>query len=180
MVITEGIVTRFWSRVDKRGPDECWMWRGSVNKSNGYGAGYIGRTMNAHRVAYILTYGSIDPALDVCHTCDTPLCVNPAHLWAGTTKENMNDASRKGRMVIVLSPERVRELRLMHATGMYTYRDLTALFGVSLTTVRHHLKRGAASHVVTVVRDADGFYAVRDGAVVGTGSTAAEALAASA
>lgn len=46
-------VARFWSKVDKRGPDECWEWRG--NLSAGYGSfSALGKTMNAHRHAQIV------------------------------------------------------------------------------------------------------------------------------
>ena len=92
---------RFWSFVGRRGEKECWLWNGSLN-ANGYGqftwvtAGK--RTHIATRIAYRLVNGEIPPKMFVCHSCDNPRCVNPAHLWLGTAKDNMQDASKKGRI----------------------------------------------------------------------------------
>lgn len=88
---------RFWRSVEKAGPNECWLWGGYVG-SRGYG--FIKRdyrTLLAHRVSYETAYGPIDEGLSVCHRCDTPLCVNPAHLFLGTAQDNATDMCQKGR-----------------------------------------------------------------------------------
>jgi len=87
-------VLRFWSKV-QRG-DGCWLWRGYV--SGRYGRIKIaGKHRSAHRYAYELLVGSVPPGNVVCHHCDTPLCVNPDHLFLGTQLDNVRDCMAKGR-----------------------------------------------------------------------------------
>lgn len=90
------IEDRFWARVDKSDQDGCWMWKGSM--AGAYGKMSV-RCVNvgAHRISYELANGPIDPGLIILHSCDTPLCVNPAHLRAGTHKENTQDMLDRSR-----------------------------------------------------------------------------------
>lgn len=75
----------------------CWLWTAAWNKQ-GYGSFKIGRrTFAAHRVMYEELVGPIADGLFACHKCDTPACVNPAHIFLGTAQENMQDMIRKGR-----------------------------------------------------------------------------------
>lgn len=89
----------YWKHVDKRGPNECWNWTGARYGTNSaYGQFSIDKVRTgAHRASWILHNGPVAEGLDVCHTCDNPLCVNPAHLWLGTAKDNMHDKINKGR-----------------------------------------------------------------------------------
>lgn len=87
---------RFLAKVEKG--EDCWLWKGA-HSPKGYGHIQVdGRYEKAHRLAYRLYVGPIGEGLVVCHACDVPACVNPAHLWLGTTRENILDAKAKGRL----------------------------------------------------------------------------------
>ena len=80
----------------------CWLWAGAAT-GMGYGSVSIkidGRYFphTAHRVSFYLATGKDPGELDLCHRCDTTLCVNPSHLFIGTRKDNLRDAVSKGRM----------------------------------------------------------------------------------
>lgn len=88
---------RLLALADVRGPDECWVWQGSLNK-DGYGNfRYHGKTDKAHRASFIEHGGVLLPGQSVRHTCDNRPCINPAHLEAGSHQDNMLDRSLRGR-----------------------------------------------------------------------------------
>lgn len=80
---------RFWAKVDRRSPDECWAWLAS-RCSDGYGTFRVGeRIAGAHRVAYEMLVGPIPDGLELDHLCSLRECVNPAHLEPVTHAENV-------------------------------------------------------------------------------------------
>lgn len=89
---------RLWAKTDSsRGPYACWPCEGFRITGEYVHFWFHGRPVVAHRVAWILTFGLIPPKLQVCHACDNPPCVNPAHLFLGTQLDNMRDKVAKGR-----------------------------------------------------------------------------------
>lgn len=88
---------RFWSKVDKRGPDECWPWKAAISK-NGYGSfGLGGKPQTASRVAWLASYGRGAGKVMVLHKCDNRPCCNPAHLYLGDVRQNSKDMVERGR-----------------------------------------------------------------------------------
>lgn len=136
-------IARFWSKVDRNGPNGCWVWTGFCNKK-GYGHFSGTRTMYlAHRVSYYLTTGSQPGRLQVQHTCpdgrDNPSCVNPDHLMPGTSQGNMDRRNSLGRQAsgersgtAKLTPDKV--MLILEANGKST-RRLAKVHGVSHTAI---------------------------------------------
>ena len=91
-------IERFWNKVKLPAhPHDCWMWQG--NSSNTYGQHRVKDIIiGAHRFSYEHFVGTIPEGMHVCHSCDTPKCVNPQHLWVGTNLDNRHDMLNKGRM----------------------------------------------------------------------------------
>ena len=89
---------RFWAKIDRAGPDECWPWRASGVR--GRGRIWIdGRMVLAPRVAKAISDRAwTSDEFAACHSCDSPACCNPGHIWWGTAADNTRDASAKGRL----------------------------------------------------------------------------------
>lgn len=120
------LAEKFWPKVDKSGPNGCWIWTGALFSDTGRGEfGINGIVHLAHRVSWELTYGPIPESdaskygtLYVLHKCDNPPCVNPDHLFLGTGKENIHDMIHKGRSGNSnLKPDDVRDIRRRLAEG---------------------------------------------------------------
>lgn len=145
---------RFWAKVQKTGPEECWLWSASLN---GAGYGQIGRGSGelgmdgAHRVSWILHFGNIPEGSFVLHHCDVKTCVNPAHLFLGTHSDNMRDMDEKGRRVTPPRPDREEhnKAKLTDAQHLEIRADprpskrVAPEYGVHSATVRRH-RRGSA------------------------------------
>ena len=142
-VLIQDPIDRFWSKIRKLGPDDCWEWQAGKN-GTGYGWFHVTkrprRDVLAHRFSYELHFGTIPNGLYVCHKCDNRLCVNPAHFFLGTHEDNVRDMWKKGRGIgfaaakprpIKLNENAVREIR--RATG--TCREIGLKFGVAPGTV---------------------------------------------
>jgi hypothetical protein len=132
---------RFWIKVDRRGPDDCWPWL-AAKDGKGYGAFSFNRKRaTAHRVAFFFSHGHW-PVHDACHKCDNPACCNPAHLFDGTHQDNMDDMVAKRRHQHgernghrKLTEVQVLEIRRRYIPRKVTGRALAAELNVSHATV---------------------------------------------
>lgn len=155
---------RFWLLVYKRGPipdnkpcvGNCWIWLGHT-MTGGYGIyGKKKERIGAHRMAWIFTNGSIPSGMNICHKCDNKICVNPEHLFLGTTLDNVRDMIQKGRRVghrgetspsAKLTGVRVERIRNEYTRGGITCKELAKEYGVSISTIRSAIKGRTWKHV---------------------------------
>lgn len=141
---------RFWAKVDtSAGPDGCWVWLGFRDR-DGYGHFSVNRRMElSHRVSYRLANGEDLGPFKGCHSCDNPPCVNPKHIWKGTSLDNNRDIVAKNRHVSLpqkLTPEIVVQIRKLSAQGMPALR-IAPLFNISDRMVGKVVRRECWKHV---------------------------------
>ena len=153
-------IDRFLDKVDKSA--DCWIWKGATNRKVGthprpYGQMYLnGKLITAHRASYLLFIGEIPEGMYVCHKCDNTLCVNPEHLFAGTQKENMQDAVSKGRHYMQINPKDAPRKKLtdeivlmIRATkGILMPTALGRKLGVHPSTILHIRKGKSWKHLI--------------------------------
>ena len=156
---------RFWERVEKT--ETCWLWKGATfgNKKNPHPAFHFnGRNHYAYRIVWLYFLQRTIPQNHyLLHKCDTPLCVNPDHLFTGTQTDNMRDCASRGRYFLQRFPHKatihtarvacgelggnakltavqVKEIRALRAIGATT-SDLAKRYSVNVTTIRDIVSR---------------------------------------
>lgn len=145
---------RFFKKVEVKKDNQCWPWLCNTNgkygrfclKKNPAVSTYKNRKnsieIKAHKISYFLAFGVDAGQLDVCHSCDNPICVNPFHLFIGTRQDNLLDMCRKGRHVSnplrgtdnpdsKLTDAQVIEIRKRYASGELAQRPLALAYGVA-------------------------------------------------
>lgn len=144
------VAERFWAKVDKAG--DCWEWTGQRTK-DGYGSFWNGArrpgpsrspvTVLAHRWVYEHELGPIPQGHVVCHRCDNPGCVNPAHLFTGSQRDNVRDCIAKGRHRngrSTLTATQVAEVRSLYRGEYGDIVRLAAQFGVTKKLIQSEVR----------------------------------------
>jgi hypothetical protein len=152
--VTSSLRLRFEARVNRRGPQECWPWLGSMR--NGYGAiKHEHGVLGTHVVAFVIANGAVPDGLIVTHSCDNRACCNPSHLKAGTFADNVVEMNERRRITAPrgeethnakLTDELVRLIWAFRASGMSRYKIASAL-GINEWTVKGVLGRKTWRHV---------------------------------
>lgn len=143
--MTDVHIQRFWSRVQRSGPDDCWLWTGGTGSRLRYGRMRVGKLeAYAHRLSYEMHIGAIPEGFVVMHTCDVPQCVNPAHLSVGTHADNIADRDAKGRTARGFRSNRIPDRKLTAEEALFIFanqwvisrRKLARRFGVAYGTIQ--------------------------------------------
>lgn len=138
----EWLKENFMSFVKVNG--DCWDWLGPKEVFWGYGRIVLsGKSTKAHRASFLIHKGEIPSGLQICHTCDRPICVNPDHLFAGTGKDNISDCVKKGRHAAQVNGPLYRkltdsdlvEIYKMSSSGMSNV-SISKLFNVLRSAIR--------------------------------------------
>lgn len=141
-MVDQRLVERFHQKYEVS-PSGCWLWTASC-AGKGYGQIKVPgerRQMYAHRLSYLIHKGEVPEGKQICHTCDVPKCVNPEHLFVGTSQDNHDDMKAKDRSThgilnkrAKLNEKMVRHIKVMLREGVPQQRVARA-FDISQTEV---------------------------------------------
>lgn len=155
MKIDPDLVARFNSKWAKDKKSDCFLWIGA-SLPKGYGIikrPGERRQYYAHRLAYMIHKGEIPDRVQVCHSCDNPSCVNPKHLFLGTSKDNHQDMKVKNRHLYgernteaKLTDRDVKEIRVMWVAGV-RQRKIGLAYGVCQGTISRIVLKKRWVHV---------------------------------
>jgi len=146
-------LSRLMLRVTKQ-PAGCWNLAGYL--SRGYPRFVLnGKRMSGHVASWILHRGSTEGKW-VLHKCiSNRRCVNPDHLYLGTSQDNSDDMVAQGHLrdqcgskndSAKLDEEKVRQMRAVpYFRGMYVH--YAKLYGVEISVVRRAIIGKTWSHV---------------------------------
>lgn len=156
LIQTPTVQERFWSKVAVDADAACWDWTRSTGTS-GYGQFMVvaGKLVRAHRVAWALINGPIPDGAVIRHTCDRPICCNPAHLLHGSQADNVRDAVERGRArggsvprpgelspTHKISTEQALDIRARRAANTASCAELAVEYGIH----RSQVSRIATGH----------------------------------
>jgi hypothetical protein len=130
----------------------CWDWTGSLDR---YGYGRFGMKacqwmVAAHRESYRMFVGPIPDGASILHSCDRPICVQPAHLSLGTHADNTREAMERGRLLVGTRQKAAKltedDVLWIRSSGL-SLRAMSEILGVSISNVSRIRSRQAWKHV---------------------------------
>lgn len=137
----------------------CWILD-SIPHGNGYVEVWVGAfKIFAHRASWAFYNGPIPEGMNILHSCDTPSCINPEHLFSGTQAENVTDMVTKGRANYIRAQlgednpyatttrEQAIEIKRLLSEGIYTQSGIGEMVGVSRDVVKHIKSGKNWSHI---------------------------------
>jgi len=158
LIVTQNDIDKFINKTKL--VNDCWIWQGATDgRYRGYGRFWInGRYVPCHRFAYYIHNNFIiDPDLCVCHTCDTPLCMNPKHLFQGTYAVNNKDRNSKNRQAkgiscqqTILTEDQVRQILIdIHNNAYRTIEQIQQKYFVGRSVITDILIGRSWKHVTS-------------------------------
>lgn len=135
---------------------ECRIWDGARTTA-GYGELVVNKILwYTHRLSYLLFKGALPKGMSVCHSCDTPSCINPDHLWLGSQADNLQDARQKGRTKMgsqcfwaKLTERDIVNIRLLYAAGNVSQSELAAQFNVAQQHISKVINLKRWTHILS-------------------------------
>ncbi len=157
MIKREPLLERFWRQANIKGPNECWEWK-STKGTKRYGTfKYKNKTWTVSRLAFFISGGKLTEGKNcVLHSCDNRKCVNPAHLFAGSNKDNVLDRVRKNRSYrpmgekapkAKLTEAQVIKIREVYKNGGMSIAQIANIYSVHYGTIHSIIKRGTWRHL---------------------------------
>lgn len=116
----------------------CWIYTGAV-ATDGYPVIARGKNTNikAHRYVFEHEHRKLKDGEVVRHTCDNPLCINPAHLLAGTPADNMNDRRERARTHKHVSDIEIEAIEMLRIKQGKTYKEIASILNINIKRVEY-------------------------------------------
>jgi HNH endonuclease len=144
---------RLWSKIDVRGEDECWPLIRVPKRYGSMGKTPLRKRTSIHKAVFESMHRPLGPDEFACHSCDNKWCCNPAHLWPGTTTDNMRDASQKGLLArgsdvvhSVLTEAQVRIIREF-SFALFSHREVADVLGCNKESIGRIVRRETWAHL---------------------------------